>query len=334
MKQFQKKRGYRPIPLIYCEGKDGFNFSQQMSTYLACGNTRDTIDTYGINIYDWCNNSTYYSSGYDKLYGQFESLNIPVLFGETGCKPESGSRSFTGLSTILGPVFQNVFSGAVVYEWFNGPSGYGIVEYDDKHKSFPTTHEDFNKLSTVLATANPTGTSRAAYTPTNSAPACPTADPDSNWLVDPKKSLPVIAGLDIDTVTARTTWTANTEPTGARSGPDGASQSHSSKSSTSLSKGAIAGIAIGAVAGALVTAGVVAWLWFKKRKQMNQGLASEKTPTLSDDGTGRPELPAQSVGYVLPRQEMPASMPKSPVAINQEPQELGGDSVHEIGGAK
>ncbi|KAH8898785.1 hypothetical protein GQ53DRAFT_710648 [Thozetella sp. PMI_491] len=325
IKAFRNARGYRPIPVGY-SAADNALIRNTTANYLACGDEEDTVEFYGMNIYSWCGNSSYYISGYDKLYEQFQHLNIPVIFSETGCKPDSGHRDFSEVSTMLGPVFQALFSGVVVYEWTMEANGYGLVEYSNsRNTGFPGTLGDYNALATVYSTANPTGTARTAYTPSNSAPSCP-GTTTKVWSANPDAALPTINGLEISTVTARTTYTApQGQETGGSSSTGSSTRSNSSasgdpnagetaSSSGGLSTGAIAGVAVGAIVGVLGGAALI-FLLIRKRRARE---LSEKGLGGGLDGNGsqggfKAELPAQSVGVAQARQEMDASgVPRQP----------------------
>ncbi len=313
IKAFRNSRGYRAIPIAYT-ATDIAAYRNLTANYLACGSSDDTIDVFGLNIYSWCGNSSYYLSGYDTLYTQFQQLNIPSAFSETGCKPDSGHRDFSEVATMLGPVFQALFSGAVVYEWAMEQSGFGIVQYaNDSVLGFPTTLDDYNALSTVFSTARPTGTAMTAYTPSNSPPACPSSD--STWLVNAADPLPTIPGLDMSTVTARTTIASHgASSTGTGGGAQGASNPAAGGadggqpgSGGHVLGGAIAGIVLGCVA-AVVGLGAIGFFFFKwraKRRRMNEKLGLSHAIG-SQQGGFKAELPAKSVGPVMQRQEMDA----------------------------
>ena len=80
-----------------------------------------------------------YQAKFDDLYEDFEALDIPLAFAETGCNEEE--RDFSDVAAMLGSVFQAVFSGSVVYEWSQEENDYGLVEYSDidNPSGFPTT---------------------------------------------------------------------------------------------------------------------------------------------------------------------------------------------------
>ncbi|RYP03499.1 hypothetical protein DL764_005103 [Monosporascus ibericus] len=330
LKAFREQRGYRPIPLAYT-ATDSVFVRKVTAEYFACGDPSEAIELFGVNVYSWCGQSDYYKSKFDELYEEFQDMNIPLAFSEAGCNSEE--RNFSEVAAMLGPVFQAVFSGSVVYAWAQEENAYGIVEYpESRHAGFPTTLRDYNALSTVFASVNPSGTPRAEYTPSNTAPACPTSA-ESEWLVAGDVSGPTISGLDIDTVTARTTITSKADDaTGATvgTGPNGeplitgVSSTDNSRggleiAADAITTGAIVGIVVSCV-GAVIFAALAAFIIIRKRRRARQqqegGQGAEKGGFTSPYGAGgdgsagaaeslKPELPAGSVGYVMPRQELP-----------------------------
>lgn len=293
--------------------------------YLTCGDQDDSIELFGMNVYSWCGNSSYYTSGYDELYEQFQSFNIPMVFAETGCKTNDNDRDFSEVETMLGPVFQALFSGSIVYEWAMDQSGYGIVKYsNDDHTGFPSTLDEYNALATVFSSVEPAGTTVTDYTPSNSPRACPTSD-SSLWELDPDKALPTINGLDVDTVTARTTIISTTQTgsgeRGAATNTEGGSPpDEGTDHSSTLSKGAVAGVAVGCVIAVLVIGLIATLLFIRRRNAKNQKMSEKAQPGSQEDspqgdssGVGgheqlfKAELPAASVGRIMPRQEMDAS---------------------------
>ena len=321
IKAFRDARGYRPIPISYGSA-DLLSLRLITAEYMACGNGSAKLDIFGLNVFSWCGNSSYYASGYDQLYTEFQDLDIPVLFTETGCNAVT-PRDFAEVATMLGSVFPAIFSGAIVYEWLNEASEFGLVEYPNVNGSgFPSTLDDYNALKTVYEEASPVGTSRASYTPSNSPPACPTSQ--SEWSINGDVSLPTIVGLDLNTVTARTTYTTS-GPT-ASNGTTSSGSAHATETRSSsagivetknsgFSTGAIVGIAVG---GAAIGIGAVigAFFIYRRRKlaqQRQQEKSKNPNSNGSDDGDDevsgmlKSELPAQSVGrVVVPKQELEA----------------------------
>ncbi|KAH8671668.1 Glucanosyltransferase-domain-containing protein [Xylariales sp. PMI_506] len=338
MKAFRNARGYRAIPIAY-SAADIQDLRVMQAQYFACGDADDAVDMYGMNLYTWCGNSSYYISGYDELPGDFDVFDIPVLFSETGCT-QDGQRDFDDIGTMLGPVFQAVFSGAVAYEWTMEANGYGIVSYsaDTNNSGFPVTLSDYNVLMTVLSTATPTGTPRSEYTPSISTPpACPTST-SGVWSVNGNVKLPTIAGLDISSVTARTTITTGTTGTAGTSGTGSAAMgatttgtsagANSEDSRIESPSGAIAGITIGAVAVVAAVAAVVFWLLRRKKRRANGGALAAEASGVGKEGYEavpnsnqlfKVELPAVSAGAVLPRQELDSTAVYRQAAPGPEP---------------
>jgi len=102
------------------------------------------------------------------------------------------------MAAIYGPEMTPVLSGTFVYEWIQEANDYGIIEYPD------TTLQDglnvsvgspvplqpeFGNLQSQWAAATPSGVSEAAYTPTNTAVACPAMTPGI-WDITGNQVLP------------------------------------------------------------------------------------------------------------------------------------------------
>lgn len=159
----------------------------ELAHYFACepGNSGNStqIDYWGYNVYSWCGDSNYASSSYGERVEFFSDYPVPVFFAEYGCieglESEGGAtnRPFTEVQVLFGNM-TSVFSGGIVYEWFMGANNYGLVELTDNDASV-SPYPDFTSLQSQLASISPTITQRSAYTPANSAPACPTVD--ASW---------------------------------------------------------------------------------------------------------------------------------------------------------
>ena len=315
-----------------------------MADYLACRTQSDNgsdhsvgassnIDLYGLAVFSWCGNSSYTSSGYDTLYEQFEKFNVPVLFSEAGCSVPGLPHNFDDVFTMLGPVFQSLFSGAIVWQWGMPEGGDenndGIVQYSNNAETgFPLTLTAYNALSTIFAQQNSPGTAKTAYTPSNTAPACPTFDSASDlsgWLVNPSDALPTIPGLNISTITARVSLSSSvtvtsmteTDTSGAATGQATEGVTGSSGGDGGLSGGAIAGVVVGCVLGVMVLAGVSFFITKRCRPRASSE-RKYKTPEPDPVGNGdegppcdgrRIELPARSVGRVASKQELEAPFP-------------------------
>lgn len=167
------------------------------------------LEFYGLNSYRWCGQSSFDQSGYSAIYAQTQNYPIPIFMSETGCiVPEP--RTFQDQTALLGPEMDDVWSGAIIYEWIQEENHYGLITYgggntDDNDYAAPAggflrsgtptpITPGFTNLQNVWATLNPTGSvSAAAYTPTLSPLACPTYQAGA-WQVDPSAALPTIGG--------------------------------------------------------------------------------------------------------------------------------------------
>lgn len=157
----------------------------ELAHYFACepGNTGNAtqIDFWGYNVYSWCGDSSYSASSYGERVDFFSDYPVPVFFAEYGCIEgvDGGAthRPFTEVQVLFGNM-TSVFSGGIVYEWFMGANDYGLVELTSNDASV-SPYPDFTSLQSQLASISPTITQRSAYTPSNSAPACPTVG--SSW---------------------------------------------------------------------------------------------------------------------------------------------------------
>ncbi|KAJ2970813.1 hypothetical protein NUW58_g9586 [Xylaria curta] len=149
----------------------------ELAHYFACQPEKGTdtsIDFWGYNVYSWCGFSNYQASSYGERVEFFSDYPVPVFFAEYGCNEGipggPNRRPFTEVEVLYGNMTQ-VFSGGIVYQWFQSENNYGLVQIND-NKVEP--EPDFTSLMNQLAKVSPTITASSAYKPTNSAPACPT----------------------------------------------------------------------------------------------------------------------------------------------------------------
>ncbi|KAF2734420.1 beta-1-3-glucanosyltransferas-like protein [Polyplosphaeria fusca] len=149
-----------------------------LAHYFACepdnSGNQTQIDFWGYNVYSWCGNSTYGASSYGERYDFFSDYPVPVFFAEYGCIEgvDGGAthRPFTEVEVLFGNM-SDVFSGGIVYEWFMGENNYGLVSLDGDSSVSP--YPDFTSLRNQLQSISPSTTQSSAYTPSNSAPSCP-----------------------------------------------------------------------------------------------------------------------------------------------------------------
>lgn len=236
MKAYRNSKGYRSIPIGY-SAADIAELRPMLQDYLACGDSADTIEFFGLNSYEWCgSDATYETSGYSTLNNMTVGYSIPIFFSETGCNV-GGARTFADQAAIFGSDMVDTWSGAIIYEWVQETNDYGLVSYGDGALSGTPTPiaPDFTNLASQWATLTPTGVSSAAYTPSLSAPACPSSTA-GGWLVDGDVALPSVSGAwPTSTSTTSRTSTSATTTTTSSSAASGTTSSSSSSASASSS---------------------------------------------------------------------------------------------------
>ncbi|CCH46147.1 putative secreted protein [Wickerhamomyces ciferrii] len=151
VKAYIKDQGYRDIPVGYSTNDDS-DTRVAIADYFACGDDDVKADFYGINMYEWCGNSTFEKSGYEARTEEFKNLSIPLFFSEYGCN-EVKPREFTDVGTIYSDKMTDVWSGGIVYMYFQEDNDYGLVKVSGDSVK---TLDDFNYLSKELANISPT----------------------------------------------------------------------------------------------------------------------------------------------------------------------------------
>ncbi|OJJ82857.1 glycoside hydrolase family 72 protein [Aspergillus glaucus CBS 516.65] len=175
MKQYIKAKNYRTMGVGYATNDDA-DIREKMANYFNCDNSDDSIDFWGYNIYSWCGDSNYQKSGYKTRTEEFKDYSVPVFFAEYGCNAVQ-PRKFSEVETLYGKQMNDVWSGGIVYMYFQEENDYGLVSVDGDKVS---TLDDFSNLSSQLAKIKATGTKKSDYEPTNSAlQSCPAVN--SAW---------------------------------------------------------------------------------------------------------------------------------------------------------
>ncbi len=304
---FQTARGYRPIPLAYSAADTASPLLPLLTAqYLTCDDHSNgssaTIDLFGMNVFLACS-----ASNWTSLHDQLASLTlpVPVVISEAGCRTsDAGDRDFKDVGTVLG--MRDVFGGASVFEWEmrtgEGDSRYGIVEYGDDvaGRGDVKTLAQFGVLAGVFGSAASaaaaTGTGSVVVGSRTAAVACPTKDVAGGWLVEGDAVLPSIEGLQIGTVTVRTTVTqgAGGQATGVVQVVGGGG------GGGGLSTGAVAGIAVGCGMGLLLVAtGIFVCLRRRRRERAAGGAAPKE-----QEGMDEPP-PSYTYTYPEDKAELP-----------------------------
>lgn len=176
MKQYIKAKNYRPMGVGYATNDDA-DIRSKMADYFNCGDEDESIDFWGYNIYSWCGESNYQKSGYKTRTEEFKDYSVPVFFAEYGCNAVQ-PRKFSEVDALYGKQMNDVWSGGIVYMYFQEENDYGLVSVDGDKVS---TLDDFNNLSSRLAKATPSGVKKDSYKPSNTAlQSCPKVNGD--WM--------------------------------------------------------------------------------------------------------------------------------------------------------
>ncbi|KAI4599455.1 1,3-beta-glucanosyltransferase gas1 [Pestalotiopsis sp. 9143b] len=156
---------------------DDANIRHNLADYFNCGNSSEAIDFFGYNIYSWCGTSSMEDSGYSTQVDFFSNYSVPVFFAEYGCNSPGGAdgRTWDDTTALFSDDMTGVFSGGIVYMYFEEDNDYGLVELDGDDA---TTMDNYDVLSSKLAAATPSSTSMDSYEPTNSAQSCPATGDD------------------------------------------------------------------------------------------------------------------------------------------------------------
>ncbi|KAH9926519.1 Glucanosyltransferase-domain-containing protein [Amylocystis lapponica] len=148
--------------------------------YLSCEDTASSIDYWGINIYEWCGQSDFITSGYQARTEELQNLGVPAFFSEFGCNAVT-PRTFQDIPTLYSSNMTGVWSGGIIYEYFEQENAYGLGTLSPDGSTF-TTNQDFQNLKNQYSSVSPANVSSSSYTPTISQPvSCPASN--ASWPV-------------------------------------------------------------------------------------------------------------------------------------------------------
>lgn len=122
-KKYIRDRNYRPMGVGYATNDDA-EIRSDMEAYFNCGPSEESIDFWGYNIYSWCGESSFEESGFDQRTLEFAEYTVPVFFAEYGCI-EVQPRPFTEVGALYGEQMTGVWSGGIVYMYFQEANDYG-----------------------------------------------------------------------------------------------------------------------------------------------------------------------------------------------------------------
>lgn len=158
VKSYIWMKNYRKIPVGY-SSSDDVSTRDSLARYFVCGG-EDVVDFYGINMYEWCGNSSYELSGYKERTAEFANYPIPIFFSEFGCNSVR-PRPFTEVNALFGPTMSPVWSGGVAYMYFDEENEYGLIKIDENGSVHEL--EEFKCLQNAYREASPGGITREQY---------------------------------------------------------------------------------------------------------------------------------------------------------------------------
>lgn len=121
-KAYISRMKYRSIGVGYATNDD--DTRTLLAEYFNCGPAEEAIDFWGYNIYSWCSDSSYHDSKYDLRTEEFSTYSVPAFFAEYGCV--QAPRLFTEVDSLFGKNMTPVWSGGIVYMYFQEANGYGM----------------------------------------------------------------------------------------------------------------------------------------------------------------------------------------------------------------
>ena len=126
MKSYIKQKGYRTIGVGYAADDDK-EIRVPLRDYVNCGPADQAVDFFGYNIYSYCgpdDGDKFETSGYADRAEEFANYSVPTFFAEYGCNVPS-PRPFDDTGALFNEQMSQVFSGGIVYQYFQEDNRYG-----------------------------------------------------------------------------------------------------------------------------------------------------------------------------------------------------------------
>ncbi|GEQ68498.1 hypothetical protein JCM33374_g2166 [Metschnikowia sp. JCM 33374] len=154
VKNYIRDKKYRRIPVGYASADDTLTRLESANFFVCSDNNTESavVDFYALNMFEWCGYSSYATSGYKERTIEFSQSPVPVFFSEYGCNAVR-PRPFTEIDSIYGPIMSQVWSGAVLYEFFQNENRFGLV--DENAVGHIIKLEDYNIVKLRLVESIP-----------------------------------------------------------------------------------------------------------------------------------------------------------------------------------
>ncbi|KAH9819182.1 glycoside hydrolase family 72 /Carbohydrate-binding module family 43 [Melampsora americana] len=145
--------------LVSYASTDGGAYTIDLAYYLTCGGPETSVDLYGINVYRWCGDSNYQSSGYAAFKDNFKDLTSALYMSEFGCNT-APKRLWTEVKAIYSPLMSDIWSGGSAFSYYTSLQGFGLTT--TSKGSDPKTNDDFTRLSQQYSEAKGPNSPRIA----------------------------------------------------------------------------------------------------------------------------------------------------------------------------